>query len=308
MANCLACQKTFETEAGLHKHIKVHKLLLAEYYQKYLPRYDKWDNSIIKFRNKDQYFATDFNDRENLRQWVNSGDRSTVRAYCKALLEIRREKKGLVWTPSQVELRTTMLPPIQTYHSLFGDYYALCDELGFKLRFQKNATIEGGYAPSQAYTIYVDTREQKPFLFEGLSSERRALKFGDYASSADNLLAIERKSPQDFCGTFSGGLDRFRRELDRAKAAGAYLIVLVEDSLNRMLRFNYQPYVYHKNVRINPEYIFFNVRDIIQDYENVQFLFVENRDVAESMVSRLFNSAGSYKHVDLQLFYDTGQL
>ena len=307
---CLVCGKLFDTEKGLHHHLKTHQLLLAEYYQKYHPRYDKYDGSIIKFRNKAQYFDTDFNSRDNLKLWVNSTDKPTVRAYCRALLEHRKDKKGLIWAPTQIELRTTMVPPIQTYDALFGDYYALCEELGLKTRFQQGGVF-ATLSPIPLYTIYVDTREQKPFDFPLHPTERRALKFGDYACSESawtQNLVIERKSPQDFCGTLSGGLDRFRRELDRAKEAGAYVVILVEDTLNRMLRFNYQPYVYHKNVRINPEYIFFNVRDIIQDYGNVQFLFVEDRLTAQGMVTKLFDSRGSYKNVDLQLFYDLGKL
>ena len=58
---CKACGKEFETERRLHGHLKAHKLRVAAYYQKYYPRYDLYNNKIIKFKSKDYYFSTDFN-------------------------------------------------------------------------------------------------------------------------------------------------------------------------------------------------------------------------------------------------------
>ena len=50
----LACKidgEVFDTEKELHKHLRKHKIRVAEYYQKYYPRYDKHDEAIIKFKN-----------------------------------------------------------------------------------------------------------------------------------------------------------------------------------------------------------------------------------------------------------------
>ena len=57
MIECVVCEKKFNNTSGLHKHLKVHKLRVAEYYQKHFPRYDMYNNAIIKFKNKDQYFS-----------------------------------------------------------------------------------------------------------------------------------------------------------------------------------------------------------------------------------------------------------
>ena len=48
MVKCKVCNTEFETEKQLHGHLKVHELRMAEYYQKYLPRYDLHDKKIIK--------------------------------------------------------------------------------------------------------------------------------------------------------------------------------------------------------------------------------------------------------------------
>ena len=43
--------------------------------------------------------------------------------------------KNLKYAPSQVELRTVMSPPVQYFNELFGDYYAMCQEVGLTSRF-----------------------------------------------------------------------------------------------------------------------------------------------------------------------------
>lgn len=307
---CRVCHKEFENDKALHKHIKAHKLLLAEYYQKHIPRYDKYDGHIILFRNQEQYLTRDFNTRENLKKWIETTEPSLVRAYCKTALAARQTRKSLVWAPSQVELKTAMLPPIQVYEQFFGDYFALCEELGMKNKFKHDAEFKIPEMPAP-YTIYVDTREQIPYEFETRLFEKRKLDFGDYGCSNDDITCacyIERKTAKDFAGTFSGGVERFCRELDRARAANAYIIVLVEDTISNCQDYSRQPVIYTGGRKANPEFVFFNVRDIIQKYPMLQFLFVHNRDIAQDMVTKLFDSECSYKDVDLQFFYDIGKI
>ena len=67
---CKECDKQFEAEKQLHAHIKAHGLRVVGYYQKHYPRYDLYDKKIIKFKNKKQYFCSDFNSRTNLRMWL----------------------------------------------------------------------------------------------------------------------------------------------------------------------------------------------------------------------------------------------
>jgi hypothetical protein len=307
---CRVCKKDFPTEASLHKHIKAHQLYLAEYFQTYYPRFDKQDGRIILFKNKAQYLTSDFNTRQNLQTWIKTNERSTVRAYCKQILEERIGRKNLIWTPSQVELRTVMLPPIQCYNELFGSYYALCEELGLKNRFVVNGGVFRTVTPPD-YTIYVDTREQLPLFFPTRPAEVKTLKFGDYACSSHELTCrcyIERKSAKDFFGTFSGGVERFCREMDKAVEAQAYMIVLVEDTLVNCQDMSRQCVKYEQHRKATPEFVFHNVRDIIQKYKNIQFLFVDGRERAAAMVEKIFDSDCSYKDVDLQFLYDTGKI
>ena len=67
MVECKECGKTFPSDRSLHAHLKSHKLKVKDYYHKHFPRRDKYDNELIKFTNKESYFATDFNNKNNLK-------------------------------------------------------------------------------------------------------------------------------------------------------------------------------------------------------------------------------------------------
>ena len=309
MVNCNVCQKEFAGDRQLHAHIKAHDMRVVEYYQSQFPRYDKYDEQIIKFKNKDQYLSSDFNSRTNLKKWLKSVTIPEAQAYCKEALLKRKEKKSLVYSPSQVEMRTVLMPPIHYYNEIFEDYYSLCEELGFTNKFQNCDNIVYGSAYGDPECkIYIDTREKMPLKFKDTPTEIRTLKFGDYVFSDEDASCkcyIERKSVSDFIGTLSGGYDRFRREIDRAGEAGSYLVVLVEESLSNCMGFNFLPHVFKKGTKVTPEYVFHNVRTLIQDYPFVQFLFVKGRVEAADIVKKIFTSGCVFNKADLQLAYDT---
>lgn len=308
---CKICDLEFETSKQLDAHVKVHGILLIEYYQQYYPRYDLYEKKIIKFKNKDQYFNADFNSRSNLKKWLVIQSKEKAIDYCTKLITKRKENKKLIYTPSQVELRSTMIPPIPFLNDLFGGYYKTCENLGLKNKYEyPNKKITGDSTSLVERVIYIDTREQKPLDFD-CSTEIRTLKFGDYSLSDKEFSCgchIERKSLNDFAGTLGGGFERFCREIERAGNDGSYLIVLVEENLKNCLQFNLLPEFYKKKTRVNPEYIFHNVRDIIQKYPFVQFLFVNDRRSASEVVKKLFTCECEYKKIDLQLAYDLNLL
>lgn len=304
---CKICSEKFENDNSLHKHIKVHKLRVIEYHQTHNPRYDLFDGKIINFRNKDQYFNTDFNSRSNLRAWIEAKPKEVVREYIYNLLLKRKDKKGISYSPSQVELRSLTMPPVSVYNDFFGDYYELCERAGLKNKYQNFNSVITGTKYDNSYKIYIDNREQRPLDFNR-PTEAKTLKFGDYSFSDKGVTCncyVERKSVSDFIGTLSGGYERFLREIDRSVENQANLIVVVEESLNNCLNFNKLPHVYQKNTRVTPEYIFHNVREIIQKYPSVQFLFVKNREESSRVIEKIFTCACAYKKVDLQFAYDT---
>jgi len=309
MVNCKGCEKKFETDRQLHGHLKAHKMRMAEYYQTYYPRHDKHDGKLIKFKSKEYYFENDFNSRTNLRLWLKGQPKDVSQEYCKGLLKSRKEKKNLIFAPTQVELRTLMMPAIQIYDLLFGNYYDLCKSIGLINRFKKineeYSFVLNKKVIKEKFKIYVDTREQKPLKFS-VKTEIKNLKFGDYALSHPSFSAcchVERKSVSDFVGTLSGGFKRFVNEIERAGEAGVSLIVVVEENLNKCRSFNHLPQVSRK-IKATPEYVFHNVRYLIQAYPHIQFLFVNNRSDASRVIEKIFLGNASHKHIDLQYCYD----
>jgi hypothetical protein len=297
---CLECNKKFKNEAGLHRHLRTHKIRLVEYYQKYYPRYDKYDNTFIRFKSKDFYFNNDFNSRANLKNWLNKVSPNEAKAYIRDYLLRRKQNKGLTFAPCQVELRTLPLPGMAYMNRLFGSYYQFCEELGFKVRYPQPKFY---LTPTniKKNKIIVDSREQKPLQFT-LKTKTEGLKFGDYKLDNEEATCkcyIERKSIPDFYGTFSSGYDRFKREVFRAQEASASLIVVVEGTLDEIPKFPFAS---------SPEYVFHNVRDLIQRYPHVQFLFVNGRGEAVRVIEKIFASNCEYKEIDLQYAYDTKEL
>lgn len=308
MVNCVICKEDFKDDRSLHAHLKAHELRMAEYYQTHLPRYDKFDGTIIKFKNKEQYLNTEFNTVANLRKWLESKPREEVVAYCENLLAKRKERKGLIYSLSQVELRSLKFPGVNFYNNTFGNYYKLCEKLGFKNKFSiiDQPMVYGSRYNDDSYSILVDTREQTPLKFDRPITIT-TLNFGDYTFSdpvATCNCYIERKSISDFIGTLTGGFERFEREVVRAKGAGAYLVVLVEESLGNALKFNSIPHIFKKGMKVTPDFVFRRVRDLIQKYDHLQFLFVNDRAEASSVMEKIFTCGCGYKKVDLQYAYD----
>ena len=115
---------------------------------------------------------------------------------------------------------------------------------------------------------------------------------------------IERKSLADFISTLSTlNYERFCREIERAGEQDANLIILVEESLSKALSFPFLPHI-SKKIKATPEFVFHNVRQLIQEYPSIQFLFVKGMQESSRLIQRIFICGGMHKEIDLQLAYD----
>lgn len=302
---CKACDQEFETERKLHSHLKKHDLRIAAYYQQYYPRYDLYDGKIIKFKSKEYYLNTEFNNKSNRLKWLDKLPLNEAKKYLKKILLDRKEKKALTYSPCQVELRSLAFPSVISFEKKFPDYYKLCKSLGFKNKYRQAQSIVTAKSKKDC-KIYVDSREQLPLKFN-LPTEVKGLKFGDYALSEKSLTCncyIERKTLADFISTISVlNYDRFCREIERAAENDANLIIVIEDSLTHALSFPFLPYI-SKKIKVTPEFIFHKVRDMIQKYDHIQFLFVNGRKESVRVIEKIFFSKCIYKKIDLQLSYD----
>lgn len=87
--------------------------------------------------------------------------------------------------------------------------------------------------------LLVDSREHKSerdritadFERRGIRYSITKLFIGDYMEYSNPLLVIDRKqSIQELAANCTRDHDRFKRELERAKAVGARLVILVEQN------------------------------------------------------------------------------
>ncbi len=306
---CKDCQLVFNDETSLHRHFRKHRITVADYYYKYHRRVDKLTGELIEFKSKEHYFANEFNTKSNLVQWFSVATDEEIKDYISAFLKLRKEKKNLKWCPTQVELRSLISPSILTIEKYMGGYTDFCKTLGFERRFYDMSFVNRRIGEN---CILIDTREQTPLSFGDIKVKVEGLKYGDYRLEKDireqDVCVIERKSAKDFLATFTEGFDRFVRELERAKADKAYLVVLVEERLSNLLDFKNKCAGISPRTKITPEYVFRNVREILQKENKIQFLFVDGREEAARIAEKLLYNGFLHTSCDLQLLYDDKDL
>ena len=117
---CKIDGEKFDTEKKLHMHLRKHKMRMAEYYQKYYPRRDLLTGDLIKFKNKAHYFANYFNSRPNMKKYLESASEEDARKFCVQVIKDRMERRKIKYSPTQVELRSSMMPPIFSFISSLG--------------------------------------------------------------------------------------------------------------------------------------------------------------------------------------------
>lgn len=309
LRECQLCGEAYDLEEDFLKHIRyAHKLSQAAYFQKYHPRCDKHTGEIILFKSREFYFDNDFNDKKSLKAWLVTQSLEDQQAWCREALVKRKEEKGLIYTPCQLELRTAMIPSANYLNGIFGNYYKVCEELGYVNKYKPlDGPMKIYPVDVAANRIVIDTREQKPLMFTNFVTYTHKLDEGDYGLEDETISAktrIERKSLADFYGTLSKtGYERFVRELDRVVNKGVKLVVLVECPLDDVYKFQEHPQ--YKTVRATPEYILHQMRELIHEFPVIQFLFVKNRYESAQVVETLLQTRGEFTNYDLQLCYDT---
>ena len=303
---CQVCHEEFDTEKGLHIHLKKHKMDLATYYTTYYPRNNLLTGDPLPFKNREDYFNRDFSTRRQLIKWCMQQPKEVAKEYALSKLKDRVVDKGLKRGPNHLELKISQLPDIDVYKYAFGSYTNACKELGIKPLY--GSRIDPDFFKEDEHfedlKIFIDTREQKPLTFN--VSEELKLDFGDYTVGGDdyNYTYIDRKSDGDFKSTLSGGLSRFRRELQRVKDFDSYLFIVVESDLSRLYKNNkYGP---HKS---NLKFVYHNMRLIAHEFaDNCQFVFTGTRANSQSIIPKILTLGKKLWNVDLQYYIDKNNI
>lgn len=302
---CEICGKEFSSVKFLHTHITRkanHFTSVAAYYQTVYDKKDLLTGARIKYKDRDQYLSSDFNQRENFAKWFKKHyKKQECLEYCLRKLDERIKEKSLKFVPSQVELSSLLLPTIHGWEKMCGvnKYIEFCKERGLVSRFDYAKEFSFNHETPPGFTIQIDTREQKPLEFQCKTFFGK-LDAGDYASNHSDIQ-VERKSSNDLLQTLGFGYERFQREIGRSN----YLVVLVEASLKEVLEF--RPPKWSKQ-KANGQYAFHRLRELMQTYDNLQFLFSGDRYASSELCSSLLTTQiEEVKLVDLQDKLDHGR-
>lgn len=155
--------------------------------------------------------------------------------------------------------------------------------------------------------ILVDTREQRPWAFDGaLVAERfgtfptkaATLDTGDYSvETLEERVRIERKNLQDFVQSVTSGRERFWRELERL-APYAVKAVIVEGSLAEVEMMGAGSRV---RSQARPQAVVASATAIWVDF-GIPVVWAGHRAMAE------YTAAWSLRRVWLRHLHEKGQL
>jgi hypothetical protein len=300
MISCKICNEKYANDKSFHAHLKKHNIYQAEYYCTYYPRKSLYYKQQIPFKNKKQYFDTEFLNYSEFLDWEKSTDKESVKTKCLELLKNRINEKNYSYAPFHNEMLTLDLPEIDIYKKHFGSYGAACRLLNKEPLFNMNLPKNFNDVNLRYKEILIDTREQDPLTFAKYKVEK--LYVGDYLLNDGNYsyTFVDRKSENDFLGTLASGVERFDREIERACGLGAYLFVVIESSIDQILE-NHKKY----KRKTNLEYVFHNMRHLSHKYpRHVQFVFTGSRNKSVDIIPKILYHGKSLWQVDLQYFID----
>ena len=297
--DCKECGESFDSLRSLHAHIKKHGKFLGDYYVENYARKDKLTGELITFKKYDQYFATDFINKRNMKKWCKTAPRSEVKEYIIKAFKEKKEAKGLQGGPPSLYLQTAGLPDVDLCKEVFGSYSEACKQFGMlpMLSGQLPNQFKNDYSNTP---ILIDTREQKPLYFK--NSESLKLDVGDYAVGGDlyDYTFVDRKSYQDFCATVTNGYARFVKELERCRSMGCMLFVVTETAFNKMWANNKAGYK-----KFNLDYVYHRMREIQAEYSDCcQFVFSGSRRKSEEIIPKILVLGKKLWAVDVQYFWD----
>ena len=282
-----------------------HKIKYASFIEKYYPRFDILTKEPIKFKSEDSYFLTDFNDKRNLKKYLESISKEGGLNYLKDYLCRRREfKQNSGFALTEFEIKSLIFPSINYIERYYGvgSYKKLCLDSRLQIKYDYN-TIPEFDRDISGQDFICDTREQKIISLPNMQVSK--LEFGDYTLEKSNLF-IERKSLADLLGTLSKGYERFNREIQRCKNKDSYLLILIEENYKNLQSFEYMPHIHSK---CTWSFISHRIRELIQKYPcHIQFLAVDGRQEAARIIEKVFKLEDSILSIDLQYLYDIGDL
>ncbi len=281
---------------------KKHGIKQSNYFELYYPRISKLGTQI-KFKSKEQYFEAQFNDKKELASYIKQNP-TLSKAYIVEYLKNRKDNNKNIYLPSYFESKTLMLPSVSYIQNNICRYNSLADETQLKIRFNYDIQELEFIKSLRGQKIFRDTREQKGLIVKGVKRENKALKFADYSCSRDKFnLFIERKSLNDLISSVTSGYDRLSREFDKAVEASSYIIILIECTLSDLAGFKYNG-KFRARVKFGEDFVFFRMRELMQKYSNIQFLFSGDRNKSVKFINLVYRCKTDPGLYDWQFLLD----
>jgi hypothetical protein len=303
---CKVCEQSFKSERSLHAHIKAHGVLLADYYVTYYPRFNLYSKEPIPFKNKSQYFSTYFFNSDEIDKWVDITEDEEVKDIILKMLKDRIVSKDLKYAPNHLDLLLNNFPSINIYKRYFGSYNEACRRLQVEPIYNKAISKKFFMYDKnlKEMEIMIDTREQTPLSFP--NGKPHKLDFGDYTASGENYnkTYVDRKSEVDFKSTMTVGYDRFIRELERASSFDSFLYIVIETSVEKIIRNN--SFGYHKS---NLKFVWHQMRKITHMFPRVcQFIFSGGRNRSKILIPLLLRAGPEVWNSDIQYYIDNRKI
>lgn len=305
MFTCAIDQKQFATLKELHSYLgRSLRVKIEDYYPQYFPRRDLLTGELIPFDDYDHYFSSSFVNRANMVKFFKTCPKEDVAPTARLLFDARRALKNWKFVPSTVETRISVLPSPLLLASREVSMNEVMDGSLLPHRFSYEKAIIENVPPQK---IFIDTREQKPLPLNGLDTEFVKLDFGDYICAEPfSDVFFERKSLVDLCGTLSKGYERFKQEMARSALAGAYLIVIVEAPISMLDEIGRS--MDTSSVKATPSFIKARIRDALQSFGNLQFIFTKNRTHLADVMQKIMGMGRQIVSQDAQYLLDIGQI
>ena len=292
----------FKTEKDFKKFCRDNKLTIKQYFEKHEPKQDLLTKEPLNFKDRESYFSINFKDKRNMAKWLKSQEEDISVDYI--INSIKRKAKLKEWKffPCQVECRSIKeIPSLNILN--YCEKEIVYEKTKLKKRFIYEDKIKFQFANLENIIIGYDTREQKPLIFKGLKMVESKLNFGDYSPLNEpyfNNVFFERKSIQDLWGTMSKGFERFCREIERANSQNGYIFVVVDYKFSEAQSYNYNK----KFSKASAEFIFSRIREILQKYENIQFVFSGGRKQSVGLIKKIILLGENAKDYDIQYLLD----
>ena len=294
---CKICNGSFPDAKTLHRHIGFkEKVKIKDYYHKYFPRYDLYSKQLIEFKSAEQYLHDNFSNREHLVIYLQKVPKDKVKQCITDILLAEKKRKNLIYAPSYIEAISSMLPTPQLCEKIGADYSESCNEVGLINKYNYS-TIPKVEDENKLHYL-VDNREQTPFNLDG-EIIKTTLNFGDLCITDEQYFShvyLECKRDMDLISSLTSGFDRIKKECKRAADAGAYLVFLTNLTLLTALNIEKNRY-FGRFTKVKGDYLFHNIRELIREFNNIQFIFT---DRPEEKIEKIFKLGNKVKEIDLQ--------